>query len=185
MRAIVTIVLIAILIVLGIILFGHKPKSSKPNIAVKTLSDYSSTTAQVKLTIDGFINGDDAHRQIRVTVGRDMREIDIIQGYQGHVIKTKTFSNNQAAYDVFLRSLNLASFTKQRKTKITDERGICPLGQRYIYELGGTGSTKTDLRLWSTACGGSGTEGGQTPLIRQLFRNQITNYDDFVTTVNI
>lgn len=187
MRAIVTIVVITIIIVLGVILFGRSPKSGtgKPKLIVKSLADYSTTGATVKLTIDGLINGDDEHRQIRVTVGRDQRTIDIIQGYQGHIIKTKSFSNNQSGYDIFLRSLNLAGFTRIRKTKIIDERGICSLGQRFIYELDGTGSAKTDLRLWSTSCGGNGTEGGQTPLIQQLFKNQVTGYDDIVGAVNI
>lgn len=185
MRLLVTIFAIIFFIILGIIIFGGSNNTPNPKIAGKTLPDYSSTDAKVKVTIDGIINGDDEHRQIRITVDQNRRSLDIIQGYRGNVIKTKSFVNNSSAYNIFLHAIYLSGFTKERKTKFTDERGVCPQGQRYIYELTDTGSKKTDLRLWSTSCGSSGTEGGQAPLILDLFQAQITGYDDLVATVNI
>ncbi len=185
MRYLVTIFVIIFFIILGIVIFGGSSKAPNPKIAGKTLPDFASTDAKVRVTIDGIINGDEEHRQIRITIGQDQRSLDIIQGYQNRIIKTKTFSNNTSAYDVFLHSINLYGFSRERKTKFTDERGVCPLGQRYIYELTDTGSKKTDFRLWNSSCGSTGTEGGQGAIILELFQAQITGYDDIVATVNI
>ncbi len=183
MRFFVTLFIVALLVFLGVLLFNRSP--SKPTtVNSKTLSDYAQTAADVRLTIDGIINGDDRHRQIRVTVDANERTIDIIGGYNGNVITTKSYSNNVNAYRVFLKALANNGFTRGRKTSVTDEEGVCPLGQRYIYELQNTGDSKTDLRTWNSSCGG-GTFGGQGVLIRQLFANQISDYDQITNNVSL
>jgi len=183
MKFLVSIFIIAVLIIFGVFIFGINKKSTpKPVItAVKSLQDNASN-AEARLTIDGQVNGDDLHRAIRITIGKNQRKIEVIQGYQGNVIDSKTLNNNESAYDVFLRSLGNAGFTKERKTKITDERGVCPTGNRYIYEI--TGTENNDLRRWSASCG-SGTFGGQSQLVRSLFQAQITGYDEFTSTVEL
>ena len=184
MKFLVTFFIIAVLIIFGVFIFGINKKSTpKPvTVAPSSLQDYASATAEVRLTVDGQVNGDDLHRAIRITVGKNQRKLEVIQGYQGNVIDSKTQDNNESAYDVFLRSLNNAGFTKERKTKITDERGVCPTGNRYIYEL--TNTENNDLRRWSTSCG-AGTFGGQSQLIRSLFQSQITDYETITSTVEL
>ncbi len=184
MRYIVTLIVIIALIVFGVAIFGGNDKTPRPIPAIpKVLPDYATTSAEVSLTTDGRINGDDVHRAIHITVSREQRNIDIIQGYEGNVIKSQSYANNQTAYDVFLRALAQAGFTKERKTSIIDERGICPLGHRYIFELSNTGGS--DMRRWSASCNGFGTFGGRTSIIRTLFQRQITDYDKFIIGVNL
>lgn len=185
MRYFVTFIIIALLLIFGIIIFKPGSKNgSTPTSESKSLPDYSDTGALVSYTTDGVINGDDEHRQIVITVGQKSRTIDIVQGYQGYVIKTKSYYNNESAYNVFLNALNNSGFTKERSSDIESEVGVCPTGERFTYELSNTGSNKTDLRLWSTTCGG-GTQGGNKNTIQQLFQNQIDDYDEITANVQL
>ncbi len=181
MRYFITLVLITAMIVLGVVLFGGNGKPGTDSTApVKSLADISSTVSKVIFTVDGRINGDDEHRQIVITVGRNNRTIRVIQGYEGRVIKTKSFKNNEKAYNIFLHALEHNGFTKERKTKITDDKGVCAQGQRFIYEVV---DSDDDKRLWSTTCGGFGTFAGQPTVIRSLFITQITGYEQFTASV--
>lgn len=183
MRYFITLVLITAMIVLGVVLFGGNSKPSKDGTtSVKSLADMSSTVSKVRLTVDGRINGDDEHRQIVITIGRNNRTIRVIQGYEGRAIKTKSFRSNEKAYNIFLHALEHNGFTKERKTKITDDKGVCAQGHRFIYEVI---DSDDDKRLWSTSCGGFGTFAGQPTVTRSLFIAQITGYEQIIASVNL
>jgi hypothetical protein len=112
--------------------------------------------------------------------------LDVLQGYNPVVIQSKTFANNAEAYSVFLKSINYSGFlAKTKNVKIPNsEQGLCPLGFRYILELNQDG---TDLsRTWASTCGSKvGTSTGAVSTIRQLFQNQIPDYDRLVSSVNL
>lgn len=179
MRYIVTIIVIFFIVVLGVLIFGRGPKKA-PQVP-KALADYATTSVEVRLTTSGIINGDDAHREVVITVGRTERVAQVVQGYQGNVIKTQTFENNDTAYAAFLSALDIAGFSKQKPSKFKTEAGQCALGQRYVYEIINNGDD--NLRTWSTSCGGSATFAGNPALVRQLFQNQITDYTQFTSGV--
>lgn len=163
---------------------SNKPKTPT-GITLKALPDYANTDATVSMEIDGRVNGDETHRAIRLTVGRDQRDLQVIQGYSGNVIQSNTFYNTQAAYDVFLRSIRGGGFTLRLKgTTYTDERGVCPLGDRYIFTLS---QNNDDLsRLWGTTCGTKvGTLGGSRSFLQQLFQAQIPDYDKLTAQVQL
>ena len=190
MRSGVLGVAVVILIILGFLLIltgGHgKKPATNTGPAVMALPDYADTDATTTLTIDGIVNGDEDHRAIRITVGADQRELDIIQGYSGHVLSTKTFYNTPQAYGVFLRSINDEGFLTRLKNSKSpnDERGQCPLGNRYIFELDQEGDTLS--RLWASDCGATtGTFGGQTSQLQELFQDQIPGYNDLTGDVNL
>ncbi|MGZ6004834.1 MAG: hypothetical protein ACXWLH_01645 [Candidatus Saccharimonadales bacterium] len=178
----VVIFIIALFIFLGVLVFGGHGKKAIP-VTTKNLYEYADTDVDVRLTIDGQINGDDIHRQIVFTVGRDNRSLQVIKGYQGTVLKSENFGNNTQAYSAFLHALSQAGFTQSRTSKFPDEQGQCSLGQRYIYEVINNGNK--NMRHWSTSCNGSGTFKGQTNLVIQLFQNQYANYSDYVGDVNL
>ena len=182
------ILFVATLLFIFIILkiFGGGHKATNPSGPVlKPLPDYSSTFAQVSFTQDGVINGDDVHRQIKITVDQFQRTLDIIGGYNGNVIQENTFANNQNAYNVFLHAINNSGFLAKRKNpKITNVTGQCPLGQRFIFELNDGGDELSNL--WTTSCGGSlGTLGVPPGTLQQLFQAQITNYDQIISNANV
>lgn len=176
----VTIGLIILLIVL--LLSGGGNKAKVPNTP-KTLESYYNTDAIARLTIDGPINADIQHQQVRITVGRDDTLFQQIQGYQGTVVNSQNYANNASSYSAFLNALARANFTKgSTSTALGDESGYCSLGDRYILEFIQNGQ---DLeRFWSTSCGGSlGTYAGNLGLTMSLFKAQVPDYSTLTENV--
>jgi hypothetical protein len=149
------------------------------------LSDYAGSDAVAEITADGRIVAEEQHYQFRITVGRDYRRLDIIRGYQNTIVRSKTYSNTKEAYEAFLKAQDKAGFTRQRKLAVeTDETGQCPTGYRYIVDL--RSGADQILRSWTTSCDtGSGTFGGNLGLVRQLFREQIPDYDSMTSDISI
>lgn len=167
LAAIGLVVLVFVLILRGL------GGGSKQSVEVK-LTDYAATDTVMQLTIDGRVVANQQHYAARVTVGRAESKIEIIQGYQGQVIDTKTYPNNEESYGTFLRALDLLGYTKGKlDPKLSDERGVCPTGQRYIFEIV-TGSANVQ-RFWKSSCG-EGNFKGNSSAIRNLFRAQIPDY---------
>ena len=165
---------------------GHNKQPATHTAVVKTLPDYAGTTAVTSMTIDGQVNGDDIHRAIRVTIGQNQRELDIIQGYSGHVLNSQTFYNTQDAYTVFLKSINNSGFLLPLKNSnaLADERGQCATGDRYIFALDQYGNNLS--RLWASDCGSKvGTLGGSSTLLQNLFEAQIPEYQTLVENVQL
>lgn len=174
--------MILVIALLVIIFGGGGKKTPTTTQPVKTLPDYATGTAAVSMTIDGRVTGEDTHRAIRVTVDRFQRKVDVIGGYSGNIVETHSFANTQTAYDVFLRAINGAGFsTKNTRYKITDDRGKCPLGFRYIFELNDSGDQVS--QLWSSSCNGIGTLGVNSGPLQSLFKAQITDYNKLTTKV--
>lgn len=177
-----------LLIVLGIIFIfrggkdAPKPATNAP--VILPLPQYATTNAAVSMTLDGRVNGEDAHRAIRITVNRDARTVETIQGYSGRVIDSHSQPNNSDAYEVFLRSINNSGFmTRLKNAKVPDDSsGQCPAGFRTIFIL--DKDTKPLSNLWTSDCG-LGNFGGNLDLLQELFRMQITNYDDLTGSVEL
>ena len=168
---IITIVLIISLVLL---LFGGGGGKAKVPATAKTLESYASTDAQVRLTIDGPINADQTHQQVRITVDQTDVTYQQIQGYDSTVVNNQTFANNQNSYYAFLRALVTAGFTKgNNNSDLRDETGYCPLADRFVFELSDGGS---DIeRYWTTTCGSPKTYLGNTKLTVELFQAQVPN----------
>lgn len=176
---------IIILILIFAIIFsgGKKPAPANP---LKPLPAYASTDASVSFTTDGIVNGDDLHRQIRVTIDANSRTLDIIQGYSGRVISTKDFYNTQDAYSVFLKSINNEAFlAKNQDSKApSDPAGQCPLGYRYLFSLDQDGGNL--FNSWTSSCGTSvGNSKAALDSITTLFDNQIPNFGTLTDGVDL
>lgn len=183
--AIIIIIAISIVWLLTTIVNGIKTPS-KNNTTTETkplvLTDYANRDSKVILIIDGMVNGDDEHRSVRITVSRGTRVAEIIQGYQGNVIKSQSQENNPNAYDEFIRALAKTNYGKERKTNLPDVRGVCPDGKRYIFEV----VDNNDLvsRTWSASCN-KGTSLANSNQVISLFKAQVTNYSQFSGNVNL
>jgi hypothetical protein len=184
-----------ILIIVGFIIFiailinlftgGNKPAPTN-TVQVKPLPEYAATDATVSFTTDGIVNGDELHRAIRITISSNQRTMDVLQGYNPSVIQSKSFVNNQEAYDVFLRAINGSGYLVKTKNSkaVSDERGLCPLGFRYILDLNQDGDDLS--RLWASSCGSAvGNSAAAIPTITELFQDQIPDYDNLVGQVNL
>lgn len=185
-RYLVGFAVVILLMIIGIILIfsggGEKPAEQQ----IKPLPDYADSFAEVSMTTRGIINGEDIHREIRITVGQFQRRVDIIAGYSGNVIQTQTFSNSVPAYREFLAAIRDSGFLAERKVNPAqaDPLGKCPLGQLYQFELNDSGETLS--YLWSSSCGNDqGTLRVKSSTLQQLFKNQITNYSQLTSGTNL
>lgn len=173
------------LILIFAVIFGHG-KKTPTGPQLNPLPDYASTDATVSFTVDGIVNADELHRSIRITVSSTQMTLDVLQGYNPRVIQSKSYENNQEAYTVFLKAINNYGFlNKLKSTKYSaDERGVCPLGFRYILDLNQDGDDLS--RTWATSCGSKvGTSGAAIQTIQTLFDYQIPNYQQLTGQVNL
>lgn len=173
--AVALVILVFILIVRGFSGREHAPQTM--------LTDYSKTETVMRFTEEGPVNIDQNHRSLSVTVGRSSNIINLMQGYQGTVIRTQTYPSNEEGYATFLRALQLQGYDKGNSDPAKqDSRGFCPTGRVYTFEIV-TGSA-TVQSFWTTSCGG-GTFRGNSTIIRQLFRAQAPDYTKFITGTDL
>ena len=160
--------------------FTHKSTTTKTQSKLVHAADYVDVgNSSVSWTEQGRLVGDDKRRAVRVTVSANERKVELLDGYNETVEKTVVQPNNKTAYTSFLIALENLHFGQERIAKQTDERGVCPIGQRYIYEIRAGANQKS--RLWSDSClATDGTFAGLAGTTRQLFKSQITTYDKFI-----
>lgn len=173
---------IGLIITLIILLFSgsSSPKQATP----KLLSSYAGTNAVVQMTIDGPVTAQQTHTQVRVTVGRDQATFQQFQGYDGIIVKSKSYDNTANSYNVFLRALAHAGFTQGNKNAtINDSTGYCPLGEVYTFELIDSGNQLE--KFWTTSCGSPKTFTGNASLVTSLFRSQIPDYQTLIQNINL
>lgn len=177
-------VTIGLLIVLIVLLLtggggGSKeaPKTSEKPRTVEQLAQFANTDAVARLTIDGQINANQSHQAVRITVSQSDVTYEQIQGYEGTVVNSQTYASNQSAYNNFLYALGHAGFTRGDDSKLlANEKGFCPLGSRYVFELI-QGNSDIE-RYWATSCNGTKTYKGNVPTTLNLFQLQVPNYTD-------
>jgi hypothetical protein len=177
-------VAIGLIVMVFILLIHGFSGGDKPKTPQTSLLDYANTDTVMQYTVDGPLTSDEQHQGLRISVGQDQDSIEIYQGYQNNVIKSKTYPNNSSSYAQFLRALQLLNYTKGNKDpNKTDERGFCPDGNRYIFEI--INNSSDIQRYWATSCGGQGNFGGDSAKVRALFRQQIPDYDDLTSDTNV
>ena len=180
--------LIAFFVTLGLlflVLFLLFHSGGTPKIVTtKTLDSYAATNTEAILTIDGPINANQDHQQVRISVGRDNVAFEQINGYDGSAVRMQNYSNTQNAYENFLLALAHAGFTRgDNNPNSRDERGFCPLGDRYVFQLR---QDNQDIeRYWATSCGKPKTYLGALSLTLTLFEKQVSNYGDLTQKLNL
>ncbi|GAC1387876.1 MAG: hypothetical protein NVS1B7_2260 [Candidatus Saccharimonadales bacterium] len=158
---------------------GNNANSAKKPAASINILDADNGSSAVKVTTQGHLIGEEQRRSVRITVSQSQRTVEILSGYEENITKSEVIANTPAAYSTFLRALNNANFVKSRKVLVDDERGTCPIGNRYVYEL--VKANTNIRRLWSNSCASSeGSFAGNGPLIRELFQKQIPDYSKFM-----
>lgn len=171
-------VTIGLIIIVILLLFSGGGSPKKPK-TTKSLADYASDGAVARMIIDGPIIADSQHTAVRITVGQSDVTYEQIQGYQGTVVNSQSYANNESAYSNFLYAIGHAGFTKGDNSKLlANEKGYCPVGNRYVFELIDSGGNDIQ-RYWGTSCG-SGTPktyNGNLSLTITLFQNQVPDFE--------
>lgn len=147
------------------------------------LPEEAKSGKAVRYTIKGSVVGNEEYRSVRITVDRDNRLIEAIQGYDGQVLKSQQTPNTPQAYDAFIAAINGAGFTRRVDGENRgDEAQTCPLGRKFNYEV--APGTSDAFRTWSASCGNrQGTFGGNHGTIETLFRRQIPQHNDFMRDI--
>lgn len=186
MRYAIVVILIIFFGVVGtIFLIGRgnrKPATVNQPQTVHVADYVDDSSSKVSWTMQGRLLGQERRRSVQITVSTNERKVELIEGYNKKVSKSLTLPNDKAAYTNFLIALENIKFAQERKVVQPDERGVCPLGMRYIYELHSGSEQKS--RLWSDSCSSKdGTFAGVAVTAKQLFKNQIPDYEKFVAGV--
>jgi len=149
------------------------------------MAEYADGAATVSFTTEGPTNADENHRSIIMTVSNNIRSLEVTSGYQGQVIQSKSYGNNVSAFREFLAGLQTEGFLIQRsKTTVASIQGQCPLGIKYTFAS--TGINGAPDNLWTTSClSKTRTFGGSLGVIKQLFQNQIPDYNSLVSDVDL
>jgi hypothetical protein len=159
---------------------GDQPDAETGSTALVQQADKNS---EVRLTIQGPITSEQEHRSIVVSVTKNEARLQVLRGYQGAVMNTVAFANNEASYAEFLRALDLLSFTKGNDNEaLSDERGYCPAGSRYVLQASGT---DLNTRYWATSCGDEATSAAGIKQVLRLFEAQIPGYRDHTQDVDL
>ena len=177
-------VTIGLFILLIVILVGGGGDSNNKEVKNRPLSSYANTDATAIMTVDGEVNSAHVHQQIRISVNKDQVRYERIRGYDGKVEDSRIYSNSTNAYTAFLKSLAFVGFTKGETPKgLADERGYCPLGSRYVFEL--SQGSRDVQRLWTTSCDKEKTYMGNRPATVELFQRQVPDYNQLSSDIDI
>ena len=164
------------LIILIIVLLLRGGGTATPTPKALTLADHATGSSYAEFFIDAPVVSQQKHREVKITVSQNEVAFTQYQGYEDSIVSSQTYPNNSEAYEVFLRALQHQNFTVGSTDKaLSDERGYCPQGSRYIYSF--NDGSKQLMRFWSTSCGGQGTFKGLPTSVRNLFQAQVPDYN--------
>lgn len=145
---------------------------------MRKLTDYyNDDSVTISQTIVGPIVAAENHYELKVNVSNTSATIETIQGYDGNVIRNKSYPTSTASFSEFLNSLERAGFTNgNTDPTLRSDEGYCPTGNRYIFEVR-DGATVLQ-RFWATSCRTTKTYRGDLSLTNSLFRSQIPEYGE-------
>jgi hypothetical protein len=179
MRYFVGFIIFIAIFILGFTLFHHSGPSKAVNKPL-VLPSFAATSTDMQFTTDGPVVYDSNHFEIRITVGQDQNTIDVLQGYQGTLVKHHAYPNNESAYNEFLYALQLTGFTQTQKISGSDI-GACATGQRFYLNV--IDSFGTPLQhTWNSSCS-EGTSAANIGAVQGLFQAQIPDYQTEVAGV--
>ena len=140
----------------------------------------------VRYVQDGQITAQEQHYSVQITIDSGSRRIDVMQGYNGNIIRSQSYSNTIASYDAFYAAINnVGFFVKRENANGADRVGVCPFGIRYSYQAGSPIS-ELSLDTWGSSCGTkTGTFGGNASQVKTLFKEQIPDYSTITKDISL
>ena len=178
-------IVITILVLVFIGIFKPNKTTTTPVKQPVVLADHATENIAVSYMIDGSTTATEKHRSIKITVTNSTRILEVFSGYQGQVIKSKSYPNDAASYKIFLSGLQTIGFIKQStKNTSLEYSGKCPLGNTYL--LTTSGIKDAPELLWSTTCEKvKGNFTGNLTSVKRLFQEQIPDYKKLVAGVDL
>jgi hypothetical protein len=184
--------IVLILVVLGLliwfIIWLFSPKGSDTPTAEEETSQTipAEIYTNVQYVQAGEITAPEEHFSISITVSASSRTIQVYQGYEGVVVNSQTYTNDQSSYDAFYAALQqIGYFSERTPAQEVDRNSYCPLGIRYSY-IAGNDLNNPNQNTWNSTCSSrNGTFGGNGGQARTLFKNQIPDYTTITKGVQL
>ena len=160
---------------------GDDTPTEQTSTQTQTVKKLSTDAQSVTYTVYGKVVAEEDRRAIRITISDSERKLEVLQGYDENVLKSERLSNKHSSFEAFLLALETAKFTTRDTSIKTDDRSLCPLGSRFVYE---TKYDDSNIRSWLTSCGTSGASfKGDKPTVDTLFKAQIPKYSEVTNGV--
>lgn len=188
--AILMLVAIVLLIQAGRFIIGGSDSTNQESVdetvaVTRTIADYIEGDAIATFTNGGEITGTEDYNQIEIEVTPSKRELRIISGYDDVVTTRKQFDNTEEAYAAFMNALAFEGILAQKEATYNDVAGVCPTGERFIYELNIDG-IDDDLYSWASSCSRRhGSFDGDRRGVEKLFQKQIPEYRDLTDGIKL
>lgn len=175
--------LLAVIGLVIIVIILLLPGSTKKGLTGTQFIGYAGTNATASMIIDGQEGANSTHQAVRVDVSQNQVTYEQLSTYNYNVVKEQTFTNNENAYNVFLRSLYFAGFLKGNSNQSqSNPYGLCPLSKRYILNF--NNGSQSLLHWWTTSCGDH-TYNGQASLTITLFEKQVPNFENLTENLSL
>jgi type II secretory pathway pseudopilin PulG len=176
--------IVAIVVIIFIIIKLLTGGSGSPQQAIN-LASYANTGTIMRFTSVNATQASQNHQTVQIDVGENTATLTVFRGYEGNVVRSKSYPMNEAAYRDFLRGLQLSGdYTDgDSNPAFQDQSGYCATGTHYIYEII-DGSGNVIQHFWSTNCGVK-TFKGNEGVVQQLFNSQIPDLGDLTSDVNL
>lgn len=188
-RYILALIVISIIFFGGLFLLlrlvtgGDDTDNSQNTSQTQKVNKLSNDAESVSYTIYGNLVAEEDRRAIRVTVSSSERRLEVLRGYDEAVIKRETLSNKESAFTNLLLALEQAKFTTRDSAITQEDRGLCPLGYRYVFQT--YYEDNSNVRSWLTSCDVKNSSfKGDSETVHELFVAQIPNYEELVKDVN-
>lgn len=180
---ITAIVLLLVIGIIGIVLIARNIFSGNDTPMTQTqevapLSDYNRPGIRVTLEVQGPVVAKEEHNAYRLIVSRTDRIMQVVNGYDGSIVKQERLDNTEEAFGVFLKALERGGFDNVNAAYTNeDERGACATGRRHIYMIEDEGIEL--FRTWNTTCGNDIGTSDAPRSVRTLFQKQFPNFSEF------
>lgn len=141
-----------------------------------TLED-DAKTGEVSFFARGPIVAREDHYEIKVTINRDRRSIEVYKGYQKEPIEQESFSNDLEAFTQFLYAAKRAGLFIEGETNANKD-GYCYRGELRTYTTTGFNN---NVDGWTNSCNDVGTLNDK--FLLKLIKDQFPDYKKYVRNV--
>lgn len=186
---VITIVAVAAVIAIGRALIGGGSGQSDNTAVIdqgRTALLTVDTSRSVRLTVRGPIVADESFRSYRITISPETRQMTTYEGYLDDVLETKSFENNNRAYEELVYALDKRRMMDGRA--LTDDqndlRGIC--ASKLVYQFETLVNGEPVRSLWTSDCEGSkGSALANVSDVINMFLDQIPDGRKMATDVGL
>ena len=177
-------VIVLLFAIIFMIVRGGGDNNGKVPETKKTLISYASDdNVTITSTLIGPVTAPQNHNEIQIEVTNSQATVNIINGYDGNVVNSRSYPLTTEAFSEFLSALDKAKFTEGNTDEaLRNDEGYCATGQRYVFEI--REGANNIQRFWATSCRGVKTFKGNSAAVLNLFQNQIPDYDELTDDVS-